>query len=83
MKYTARMSTHLSVSRQYPMAAATCCEYNNGALQSGNFLTIFWIVTFSSRVRIHSLSYMEVKPALQLYEKKTDCDWETSTEQNI
>jgi hypothetical protein len=26
---------------------------------------------------------MEVKPALQLYEKKTDCDWETSTEQNI
>jgi hypothetical protein len=68
MKYTARVSTHLCVSGQYPMAAATCCEYNNGALESGNFLTIFEIVTFSSRVPIHTLRYMEVKPALQLYE---------------
>jgi hypothetical protein len=64
-------------------AAAMCCEYDDGALESGNFLTICGIVNLSGRALIHTLLNMEVKPALQLYEKKTDCDWETSTEQNI
>jgi len=59
-----------------------CCEYDDGALQSGNFLTICGTVTLSGRVLIHTLLYIDVKSALQLYENKTDCDWETSTEQN-
>jgi len=45
-----------------------------------NFLTICGIVTLSGRVLNHTLLYIEVKPALQLYEKKTVCHWETSTE---
>jgi len=75
LKYNATMITHLCVSGKDPAAAAAaamCCEYDNGALESGSFLTICGIVTFSGRVLIHTLLYTEVNPALQLYEKKTD-----------
>jgi len=64
LKYTERMITHLCVSGKDPAAAAMCYEYDNGALESGNFLTVCGIVTFSGRVLIHTLLYMEVKPAL-------------------
>jgi hypothetical protein len=66
LKYTERMITHLCVSGKdlAAAAAAMCCEHDNGALESGNFLIICGIVTFSGRVLIHTLLYMEVKPAL-------------------
>ena len=62
IKYIARMNTHLHVSEQDPAAAATCCEYGNGA--------IFGTVTFSSRVLIHTLLYMEIKPALNSMKRR-------------